>query len=123
MSELLEKAKAHFSAINSEEGLRCLEVPEWGDKNGPAHLYFKPLATLSIKDYSRFVALGSEQTVESFVDMLILRCLDSEGLPVFKTIDRTEMLRHISPIVVCNIITRMNEQDTVLTTIDAKKNS
>jgi hypothetical protein len=119
---VLEKAKQHFQGIVSGEGLRSIEVPEWGEAGKPAVLYFKPLAALPIKTYSRLISLGSEQTVEAFVDMLILRCVDSEGAPLFKMVDKTEMLRCISPVVVCQIMTRMSESDTVPSVEDAKKN-
>lgn len=122
MSDILEKAKQHFRELVSGEGLRCIEVPEWGQNGQPAQLYFKPLAALPIKTYSRLITLGSEQTVEAFVDILILRCTDAGGVPLFKSVDRTEMLRHISPVVVCQIMTRMSEQDSVLSIEEVKKN-
>lgn len=122
MSLLLEKAKQHFAQFVDTEGLRCIEVPEWGEAGQPAQLYFKPLAALPIKTYSRLVMLGSAQTVETFVEMLILRCLDSEGQPLFKMVDKTEMLREISPVVVCRIIREMSEQDSLPTVEDMKKN-
>jgi hypothetical protein len=31
MSMILEKAKQHFRAVVSGEGLRTIDVPEWGD--------------------------------------------------------------------------------------------
>src|SRR5262245_42695478 len=118
MSNLLEKAKQHFKELVSSEGLCCMEVPEWGEENQPARLYFKPLAALPIKTYSRLISLGSEQTVEAFVEMLILRCLDSEGQPLFKMVDKTEMLREISPVVVCRIIQQMSEHDSLVSIDD-----
>ncbi len=93
------------------EGLRCLDVPEWGENNQPAKIYFKPLSSLPIKIYSQLVSLGMQQTVESFVDILILRAVDENGNPLFNALDKTEMLRHISPIVVCDIVKRMSEAE------------
>jgi hypothetical protein len=108
---MLEKAKTHFKHILDSEGLQCIVVPEWGDKNQPAKIYFKPMSALPVKTYSRLVELGSQQTVEAFIDILILRCLDESGKPLFKAIDKTEMLREISPIVVCDIIRQMGEAE------------
>lgn len=122
MSELLEKAKQHFTRVVVSEGLQCIEVPEWGEDCQPAKLYFRPLAALPVKTYSRLITLGAEQTVEAFVDMLILRCLDAEGAPLFKSVDKTEMLRCISPVVVCQIITRMSAVDSTVDVADTKKN-
>ena len=106
---MLEKAKAHFKQILDDEGLRCILVPEWGEANQPAKLYFKPMSALPVKTYSRLVELGSQQTVEALIDILILRGCDEEGKPLFKLVDKTEMLREISPIVVCDIIRQMGE--------------
>ena len=108
---MLEKAKAHFRQVVNGEGLRCILVPEWGEANQPAQIYFKPMASLPVKTYSRLVELGTKQTVEAFIDILILRCLDENGKPLFKLVDKTEMLREISPVVVCDIIRQMSEQE------------
>ena len=123
MNLVLEKAKQHFAKIVRGEGLRSLSIPEWGEPDQPAIIYYRPLAALPIKTYSRWVTLGSEQTVEAFIEMLILRCLDNNGQPVFKTIDKTEMLREISPVVVCRIITQISEGDNLPSSSEAKKNS
>jgi hypothetical protein len=101
------------------KGCVLLTCPNGGTQ---VKLYFKPLAALSIKTYSRLIALGAEQTVEAFVEMLILRCLNAEGTPIFKSVDKTEMLREISPVVVCQVITRMSESDAFVAVEDAKKN-
>jgi len=108
---MLEKAKAHFKTVLANEGLHYVLVPEWGEGDKPAKIYFKPMAALPVKTYSRLVELGSQQTVEAFVDILILRCLDETGKPLFKAMDKTEMLREISPIVVCEIIRQMGEAE------------
>jgi len=124
---MLEKAKAHFKHILANEGLHCILVPEWGDENQSAKIYFKPMAAMPVKTYSRLVELGSQQTVEAFVDILILRCLDEQGKPLFKAVDKTEMLREISPIVVCDIIRQMGEAEketsTFLNLDHVEKNS
>lgn len=120
---ILDNAKQHFKQILEGEGLKCIEVLEWGQNNQPAKIYFKSLSNLSIKTYSQWIALGSQQTVEAFVDMLILRCLDENGFPLFKSAHKTEMLREISPIVVCNIIAQMSAQEKELSEqlmVDAK---
>ena len=123
MTTLLNHAKAHFQTILQQEGLKCLQVPEWGKEGEPAKIYFKPLSSLPIKTYSQLVSLGMQQNVESFVDILILRCLDENANPLFKPLDKTEMLRHISPVVVCEIVKQMSDVDkesSVTLEMDAK---
>ena len=111
MNTILTNAKAHFQAVMQREGLRCLEVVEWGSSDQPAQIYFKPLSSLPIKIYSQLVSLGTQPSVESFVDILILRALDEHGNPLFKAVDKTEMLRHISAVVVCDVVKRMSEAE------------
>ncbi len=113
MPTLLENAKQHFHGILLGQGLHCIEIPEWGEKDKPAKIYFRPLAALPVHIYSKVVALGLQQTVEAFVDILILRCLDENAQPVFRAVDRTEMLRNISPVAVCSIIRQMSEADSL----------
>jgi len=124
---MLEKAKSHFKQVLSQEGLQCILVPEWGESDQPAKIYFKSMSALPVKTYSRLVELGSQQTVEAFVDILILRCCDETGKPLFKAVDKTEMLREISPIVVCDIIRQMGEAEketnTFLNLEHVEKNS
>lgn len=112
MSAILEQAKYHFREIVQGKGLHCIEIPEWGEKDKPAKIYFRPLAALPVHIYSKVVALGLQQTVEAFIDILILRCLDENAQPTFRSVDRTEMLRSISPVVVCSIIKQMSEVDS-----------
>jgi hypothetical protein len=76
MSAILEQAKHHFRELIQGQGLHCIDVSEWSEKDKPAKLYFRPLAALPVHTYSKVVALGLQQTVEAFVDILILRCLD-----------------------------------------------
>lgn len=116
---MLEKAKLHFRQVVSGEGLQHLVVPEWGN----ATIYFKPMAALPIKIYSQLVTLAAQQTVEAFVDILILRGCDEQGQPLFKAVDKTEMLREISPVVVCDIIRQMSAAESPLTVEQAEKNS
>lgn len=108
---MLEKAKAHFKQLVHGEGLRVIVVPEWGDRDEPAKIYFKPMSALTVKTYSQIIEWGSKQTVEAFIDILILRCCDEQGKPLFKSVNKTEMLREISPIIVCDIIRQMSEQE------------
>ncbi len=111
MSTLLEQAKTHFRDLIQGQGLHCIEIPEWGEKDKPAKIYFRPLAALPVHTYSKVISFGLQQTVETFIDILILRCLDEQAQPLFRSVDRTEMLRSISPVVVCNIIKQMSEID------------
>jgi hypothetical protein len=118
---MLEKAKAHFRQVVDDEGLHCISIPEWGNAQNPAKIYFKPISAMPVKTYSRLVELGTKQTVEAFIDILILRCCDENGQSLFKLMDKTEMLREISPVVVCDIIKQMSEaekEEALLSTVE-----
>lgn len=121
---ILDNAKSHFKDLIAGNGIKCVEVPEWGDKNAPAKVYFKPLAALPVQQFSEVAKLATQESVEAFIDILIIRCLDENGAPLFKKANRLELLRHVSPQVVCSIITQMGEIDNSLEQIgDLEKKS
>jgi len=111
---ILDNAKSHFKDLIAGNGTKCIEVTEWGDKNGPAKVYFKPLAALPVQQFSEVAKLATQESVEAFIDILIIRCLDENGSPLFKKTNRLELLRHVSPQVVCSVITQMGEIDNSL---------
>lgn len=111
---ILDNAKSHFKDLIAGNGIKCIEVAEWGDKDAPAKVYFKPLAALPVQQFSEVAKLATQESVEAFIDILIIRCLDENGAPLFKKTNRLELLRHVSPQVVCSVITQMGEIDNSL---------
>jgi hypothetical protein len=112
MSIFLERAKKQFLDKLTSSALLSIEVAEWPDENGkPTVIYFKPASTLNVKDFSKFIDLVKQGTVESAVDILILRAIDDKSKAMFKPVERTVFIRETDPVVILSIISRMGEAD------------
>ena len=110
MSTIFERATKQYKEKIAGTISLSIEVPEWPDEQGQASIvYFKPVNTLRFREFSRFVELARQQTVESALDIIILRALDENQQPVFKPAQRAELFRNLDPQVILKIIRRMNE--------------
>jgi len=110
MSTIFERATKQYKEKIAGTISLSIEVPEWPDEQGQASLlYFKPVNTLRFREFSRFVELARQQTVESALDIIILRALDENQQAVFKPAQRAELFRSLDPQVILKIIRRMNE--------------
>ncbi|MEE9452563.1 MAG: hypothetical protein V3V61_07400 [Gammaproteobacteria bacterium] len=114
MSTLLDSAKQHFQDLLHQHQLLKLHVPQWQLAGKTAIIYFQPLATLTVKQFSELSELAKKARVEDFVDILILRAVDAEGQSLFKKTERLELLRHVSPQIICRIVAQMGEMDNSL---------
>jgi len=93
---IMSKATGHFkSKMNG--GLECYEVKEWESK-----VWFKPSAT--IKQTEAVMKLHQEgKTMEAMVEVLIMRALDEEGAPLFKSADKFELMNGVDPTVITEV--------------------
>jgi hypothetical protein len=115
MSEILEKAKAHF-LDRLKDGTQSLEVPEWGCK-----VFWRPMSNkqkkLLFKNIER-ANMGAAVDID--INTLIVRACDENFKPMFKESDRTELMLSVDPIVINRISDAMHKSDT--TQEDAEKN-
>lgn len=85
----IDRAKAHFKSLQ----IKTIEVPEWGDENGPLIVYVEPF---TLKDKARLQAvtrLGNSEA-DTLVELLVMKCLDKEGGKIF-TIEDKPVLRNM----------------------------
>ena len=85
----IDRAKAHFKSLE----VKAIEVPEWGDENGPLIVYVEPF---TLKDKARLQAvtrLGNSEA-DTLVELLVMKCLDKEGGKIF-TIEDKPVLRNM----------------------------
>ena len=114
MSEILEAATSHFRSKMSGV-LDSIEVPEWKVKGKPAKLFFKP--SLNFHQQERILALSDkDKKGEAIIEALIQRALDEDGNRMFRSTDRTELMRHVDPDVVSRVVGAMSGED-----IDSEK--
>ena len=110
MSEVLNRAKAHFKEVMAQGLQGPIKVPEWD-----ADIYYKSASNFAQE--AQIVELTQQnKTVEALVMTLILRALDAEGKPMFNKANKAEFMRSVDPQIILRIINDMNEitdMDTV----------
>lgn len=112
MSKVLDRAFKQFRDKIAGAEMLHIEVPQWPDEYGsPTIIYFMPLGALRTETYSKICELFKQVKVETTVDILILRALNSDKTPMFRSADRIEMLKKIDPEALLEIISKMGEVD------------
>lgn len=104
MSSLLERAKSHYKAKLSAEP-RELVIPEW-----EATVYIKP--GISLAALGEVMELANQgKSAEAMVMTLVHRLIDGEGKPVFRKVEKTELLRSVDPDVLARIVGEINAEE------------
>ena len=112
MTQVLERAFKQFREKVAATQMLQLDVPAWPDDQGrPSIIYFLPLGALRTEIYSKVFDLIRKATVEAAVDILILRALGDNKTPLFKPVNRVEMLKKLDPEILLQIIGKMGELD------------
>lgn len=104
MGSVLDNAKSHYRAKLGAEP-RQLEVPEW-----ETTVYIKPAITLG--QLGEILELtNSGKTAEAIALTAIFRLLDAEGNPIFRKVERSELMRSVDPDVLSRIVGEINSDD------------
>ena len=91
MSDILDKAKEHFKAIDR----KIIDVPEWG-----ITVYAKPL---TLADKRILTRNTKADDVTLFADVLILKAEDKEGKKLYSLEDKQTLMRSVDPEVVARV--------------------
>jgi hypothetical protein len=101
---VLESAKNHYKAKLSAEP-RKIEIPEWNST-----LFIRP--GISLQALGEIMELATAgKSAEAMAMTAIYRLIDGEGHPVFKKLDRLELLKSVDPDVLARIVTEINSDD------------
>lgn len=98
----IDKVKAHWSDIAEIESI---DVPEW-----EMTVYFTPLNIREAAKIDRIIRRDGE--VFASVDILIMKCQDEQGEPLFTKADKPVLMRTADPKVVeriCGAIGRVDD--------------
>ena len=112
--KVLDNVVGHFERT----GTKVIEVPEWGDDNGPLMIY----ATAFTMDEQRRLRSKNKGDLDDpsvLVDLLILKALDSEGNKLFDLADKPTLMRKADANVLARVAT---EVTGVADAEDARKN-
>ena len=91
MSDILDKAKEHFKAIDR----KIIDVPEW-----KITVYAKPL---TLADKRILTRNTKPDDVTLFADVLILKAEDKEGKKLYSLEDKQTLMRSVDPEVVARV--------------------
>ena len=91
MSDILEKAKEHFKAIDR----KIIDVPEWG-----IIVYAKPL---TLADKRILTRNTKPDDVTLFADVLILKAEDKTGNKIYSLEDKHTLMNLVDPEIVARI--------------------
>ena len=94
----IDRAVAHFSA----QEVRTIEVPEWGDDDGPLLIYVEPF-TLREQGRLHKASNGGDATV--LADVLIMKCMDAEGNKMFDLGDKRALQTKVDAGVLARVAT------------------
>ena len=101
---VLDKAKNHYKAKLTAEP-REIDIPEWDSK-----LFIRP--GISLQALGEIMELANAgKSAEAMVMTLVHRLIDGEGRPVFRKIEKTELLRSVDPDVLARIVGEINADD------------
>lgn len=89
---ILDNAKQHFS----EKEVKHIEVPEWGDENGPLIIYAEPL---TLQDKQKIYKKAKEGELISLAYVLIWFAKDKDGEKLFTIEDKRTLLNAVDPNV------------------------
>jgi hypothetical protein len=102
-----DNATAHFRAKLSGE-LLSIDVPEWEDK-----IYYKGAVT-GKQQTQIFKLYSQDKQIEAVYMSLIMRALDEDGKPIWRSHELNEMMRSYDPDVVSRLVEEIsNDEPTV----------
>ena len=85
MSELLERITAHAT----EQTRPVIEVPEWGDENGPLKIYVRPL---SMEQVSLLELSSAKDKFKALVDLIVMKAEREDGARVFQAKEKAALM-------------------------------
>jgi Asp-tRNA(Asn)/Glu-tRNA(Gln) amidotransferase B subunit len=101
---VLEKAKSHYRAKLTAEP-QPISIPEW-----ETEAFIKP--GINLHQLGEIMELSqSGKTAEAMALTLIYRLIDDDGKPIFKKLDRTELMKSVDPDVLARIVGEINNSD------------
>ena len=96
MASVIDNVKAHF---DSQE-VKILDIPEWGDEEGPLKIYVKPL---TLAESKRLYKMATNSDLEVMVNAIILKALDKDGKQLFTIADKPDFM-HKADVGVISLV-------------------
>ena len=108
---VIDNAAAHFRDRLSGKPF-VIEVPEWGTKDEPLEIYYKPVINLKAK--AELTRLQIEQKFDEAVfKMLLWRGMDADGNPLFQAHDKTKFINEVDSDVIDRVYVEISDLDNL----------
>jgi len=98
---VIDQIREHFD----RQGVRTVEVPEWGNEQGPLVIHTHPL---NMAEKQKIAQAGERDgRLMSLVHALILKARDSKGEPIFTVADKKMLAERADPEVIARVVTEL----------------
>ncbi len=104
-ASLIGRATDHYK----QKPLKRIEVPEWGDDEGPAVLFAEPF---TLRDQAKIATITKNQPeAEILAELLIMKLIDEDGNKVFTVEDKPALRTQVDAQVVARIANQIMGTD------------
>ncbi len=107
MSDILERAKAHFKT-RRETDMDYIDVPEWGEGDKPLRIFWRPM---NLAENNQIFKYAKNGDLEAMAQTLIVRALDEDGNRLFRPVHKTELMKHVDAKIIERIVLAMGGDD------------
>lgn len=105
--DAIDRITKHFDGF----GVQTVEVPEWGDENGPLVIRFTPM---TLAESQRLQRIGERDgTLSRLADCLIMKALDAEGKKMFTIDHKHRLLNRADKDVLARVVLCMMASPSV----------
>lgn len=101
----LENAINHFNSLGTQK----IEVPEWGDENGPLIIYADPC---TLADKGKIKVRAERDEIDGLIYVLILKAKDAQGEPLFTLEDKHALKTKVDPDILSAVATKIMRAPT-----------
>ena len=97
---VIDRVKAHFE----QQGVKKIEVAEWGEEGKPLVIYCTPF---SLGEKRNLFKGARNDDIGVLVDAIVLKAKDGDGNKIFKLDDKLTLLNNADPNVIARVATEM----------------
>jgi hypothetical protein len=98
----IDRAVEHFK----QKPVKRIEVPEWGDEQGPLVIFANPI---TLREQSRLSKVDGGDA-EMLIEVLVMKALDGHGEKLFALDDKPKLRSSADPLVVAKIVSQIMAQ-------------
>lgn len=102
---VINRATSHYA----KQGKLIINVPEWGDDNGPLEIHVSPM-TMADMNTIRNLASKKASNIEHAANIIVTKATDRDGKRLFSAVgDRDKLMTSADYRVISRIAERIEE--------------